>query len=116
MLHSHHHPTGWGDVGHNNPIVKETVAIDAMAASGITFKDFHTYPLCTPSRAQLLTGRLAPRTGVRTNFAPESLYGLPTTELTIAELLKPAGYDCLQAGKVRFASCAARRGAGLARS
>ncbi len=82
---------GWGDVGHNNPEVKETVAIDALAASGVTFKDFHTFPLCTPSRAQLLTGRLGMRTGVTTNFVPNSLHGLPTTEHTIAELLKPAG-------------------------
>lgn len=34
--------TGWADVGHNNPDVKETVAIDALAASGITLKDMHT--------------------------------------------------------------------------
>ena len=90
---------GWGDVGHNNPAVKETVAIDALAASGITMKDMHTFPLCTPSRAQLLTGRLPPRTGVTTNFAPESLFGLAKEEHTIAELLKTAGYDTAQLGK-----------------
>ena len=38
---------GWGDVGHNNPLVTETAAIDALAASGITLKDMHTFPLCT---------------------------------------------------------------------
>ncbi len=90
---------GWGDVGHNNPAVKETVAIDSLAASGLTLKDMHTYPLCTPSRAQLLTGRLAPRTGVTTNFAPESLFGLAESEHTIASLLKTAGYDTAQLGK-----------------
>ena len=90
---------GWGDVGHNNPDVKETAAIDALAAGGITFKDMHTFPLCTPSRAQLLTGRLGMRTGVTTNFVESSRHGLPRTEHTIAELLKPAGYDTLQAGK-----------------
>lgn len=74
-------------------------SIDALAASGMTLKDMHTFPLCTPSRAQLLTGRLAPRTGVTTNFAPESLHGLATEELTIAQLLKPAGYDTVQLGK-----------------
>jgi hypothetical protein len=82
---------GFGDVGHNNPDVKETVAIDALAAGGMTFKNMHTFPLCTPSRAQLLTGRLGARTGVTTNFAPSSLHGLPRTEQTIAELLRPAG-------------------------
>ena len=86
-------------MGHNNPDVKETVAIDALAAGGITLKDMHTYPLCTPSRAQLLTGRLPPRTGVTTNFAPESLFGLAAEEHTIASLLKPAGYDTAQLGK-----------------
>ena len=90
---------GWGDVGHNNPSVKETVAIDALAAGGITLKDMHTFPLCTPSRAQLLTGRLPPRTGVTTNFIPESLFGLAAEEHTIASLLKTAGYDTAQLGK-----------------
>jgi hypothetical protein len=91
---------GWGDVGHNSPgVVFETAAIDALASGGATFKDFHTFPLCTPSRGQLLTGRLPIRTGVTTNFVPESLAGLPTTEHTIAELLKPAGYDTAQLGK-----------------
>ncbi len=92
---------GWGDVGHNNPEVKETVAIDALAASGMTFKNMHTFPLCTPSRAQLLTGRLGPRTGVTTNFVTTSTHGLPRTEYTIAELLRPAGYDTAMLGKWR---------------
>jgi hypothetical protein len=92
---------GWGDVGHNNPEVKETVAIDGLAASGMTFKNMHTFPLCTPSRAQLLTGRLGPRTGVTTNFATTSTHGLPRTEYTIAELLRPAGYDTAMLGKWR---------------
>ena len=90
---------GWGDVGVNDPTVKETAAIDAMAASGLAFKDMHTFPLCTPSRAQLLTGRVSTRTGVTTNFVVNSLYGLPRSEHTIAELLKPAGYDTAQLGK-----------------
>lgn len=81
--------------------MKETVAIDALAASGVTFKDFHTFPLCTPSRAQLLTGRHGLRTGVTHNFDTGSLFGLPKTEHTIAELLKPAGYDTVQLGKWR---------------
>jgi hypothetical protein len=36
---------GWGDVGHNNPAVKETVAIDSLAAGGVTLKDMHTVSL-----------------------------------------------------------------------
>ena len=107
---------GWGDVGMNAPdVVFETAALDALAAGGARFSDFHTFPLCTPSRGQLLTGRLPIRTGVTTNFSPESLAGLPTTELTIAELLKPAGYDTAQLGKwcvhVRTCTKCAREGA-----
>ncbi len=90
---------GWGDVGMNSPLVKETVAIDALANNGMTFKSMHTFPLCTPSRAQLLTGRLGPRTGVTTNFQTTSKHGLPLTEHTIAELLRPAGYDTAMLGK-----------------
>ena len=90
---------GFGDVGHNNPLVKETVAIDALAAAGMTFKDMHTFPLCTPSRAQLLTGRVSTRTGVTQNFGTNALYGLPRTEKTIAELLKQASYSTAQLGK-----------------
>jgi len=89
---------GWGDVGHNNPEVKETTAIDALAYGGILFKDQHTFPLCTPSRAQLLTGRVGLRTGVVTNFDQNAKEGLPLTEKTIAELLEPAGYDTAMLG------------------
>ena len=90
---------GWGDVGMNDPAVKETAAFDALGASGIVFKDMHTFPLCTPSRAQLLTGRVSTRTGVTTNFGTNALGGLPRSEHTIAELLKPAGYSTVQLGK-----------------
>lgn len=65
--------------------------LDALAAGGIHFTDAHAFPLCTPSRAQLLTGRVGARTGVTTNFLTGALYGLPRMEYTVAELLKPAG-------------------------
>ena len=102
---------GYGDVGFLNPAVKETAAIDALAAGGIAFTDMHTFPLCTPSRAQLLTGRVSTRTGVTTNFVQNSLYGLPRSEHTIAELLKPAGYDTVQLGKWRESRRSGWRGA-----
>ena len=62
---------GYGDIGANVQSVHETPHIDALAASGMLFTDMHAaFSVCTPSRAALLTGRLAPRTGVFQNFAP----------------------------------------------
>lgn len=64
-----------------------------MLISVCSFTDFHVgASVCSVSRAALLTGRLGVRTGVVHNFAVDSMYGLPRTENTIAELLKPAGY------------------------
>jgi arylsulfatase A len=101
---------GYGDVGHNAPgVVWETAAIDALAYTGATFKDMHTFPLCTPSRGQMLTGRHPIRTGVTTNFSPDSLFGLPDTEFTIAEMLKPAGYDTIQLGKCEAKIASSKR-------
>lgn len=77
----------------------ETPNIDALAKGGMRFTDFHAMPLCTPSRAQLLTGRLAPRQGVYTNFSPDSLGGLNTSEITLAEFLKAQGYATAIRGK-----------------
>ena len=59
---------------------------------GLRFTDFHaTASVCTPSRAGLLTGRLGLRTGVKNNFGPSSVGGLPLNETTIAEFLKKEG-------------------------
>jgi len=79
---------GYGDIGVNNKDVQETPHIDALAASGMLFTDFHAgFSVCTPSRAALLTGRLAPRTGVFENFAPDSSFGMSLDEITMADIL-----------------------------
>ena len=68
-----------------------TPHMDKLAAEGIRFTDFHVgASVCTVSRAALLTGRLGVRTGVVHNFGIDSVAGLPRTEKTIAEMLKPA--------------------------
>ena len=90
---------GYGDMGAYDSSVDETPHMDALAASGIRFTDFHSAAsLCTPSRAALLTGRLGMRTGVTTNFGTVSLGGLPIEELTMAELL-PASFRKHMVGK-----------------
>ena len=66
---------------------------------GIRFTDFHVgASVCSVSRAALLTGRLGVRNGVVSNFAITSKFGLPRQEKTIAELLKPAGYQTAAIG------------------
>ncbi|CAB3371938.1 Hypothetical predicted protein [Cloeon dipterum] len=92
---------GWGDLGANLPhLPSSTPFLDKLANSGIRFQDFHSgSSVCTPSRSALLTGRLGQRTGVLNNFGPDSVGGLPETEITIAKILKEAGYRTAALGK-----------------
>lgn len=84
---------GWADFGGNGALpISETPNLDRLAGTGMRFTDFHSTPLCTPSRAQLLTGRYAGRHGVYKNFAPDSIGGLNTSEITLGEFMKGAGY------------------------
>ena len=58
---------GWGDIGINGNMHRETPNIDKLAKSGVLFTDFYSAaPLCSPSRASLLTGRLPVRNGFYT--------------------------------------------------
>ena len=91
---------GYGDLGSfGNPNVR-TPRLDAMAAEGQKWTNFYVQPVCSPSRAALLTGRLPIRSGMYGMSAGGSpkvlmdraLEGLPADEITIAELLKPRGY------------------------
>ena len=79
-----------------------TPHLDALASGGMRFTDFHATGVCTPSRAQLQTGRQGARTGVTSNFQPGSLGGLPRSERTVASYLKPLGYATAAVGKVRY--------------
>ena len=81
---------GYSDVGFNgNPIV-QTPILDAFAADAVVFDRFYANPVCSPTRAALMTGRYAYRTGVLETQAGLSI--LLPAELTIAEALKSAGY------------------------
>lgn len=71
----------------------DTPRLNKMGEDGITFTRMYTEPSCTPTRAAALTGRLAVRSGMHTvSFPPEGA-GLPSEEVTIAEILSDAGYN-----------------------
>jgi arylsulfatase A-like enzyme len=95
---------GYGDLScYGHPTIR-TPNLDRMAAEGMRFTDFYVAaPVCTPSRAALLTGRYAVRSGMaserRRVLFPNSAGGLPDGEITIAEGLKTRGYVTAMVGK-----------------
>ena len=80
---------GWGQTGYNNHPVLDTPNLDAMAENGLRFDRFYAgSPVCSPTRASVLTGRSNDRTGVLSWG-----YALRTQEKTIASGLKRVGYS-----------------------
>lgn len=83
---------GWGDVGYHGGTI-DTPNIDQLAEEGIQLENFHVAPLCSPTRAGLMTGRWPIRYGMGESvITPWRNWGLPETERTIADLLGTAGY------------------------
>jgi arylsulfatase A len=81
---------GWWDVGVNgNPDI-ETPTLDRLAREGVNLTRFYAAPVCSPTRAGLMTGRYALRAGVyNTRFGGDSLR---ESEITLAEVLEQQGY------------------------
>jgi arylsulfatase A-like enzyme len=108
---------GYGDIGYGarNSNMIATPNIDRLAADGVMLSDFHSpAPVCTPSRAAYLTGRLAARAGlpnvvfpsgslkellINTLSNPENNTRLPAEEITLADILSAAGYATGMVGK-----------------
>jgi uncharacterized sulfatase len=91
---------GWGDIGANGAGMIATPHIDRLASEGIRLTSFYAGSnVCTPSRAALLTGRYPIRSGMQHVVYPHSEDGLPPEEVTIAEMLKAAGYATGMVGK-----------------
>ena len=92
---------GYGDLGcYGHPTI-DTPHLDQMAAEGQRWTDFYApAPVCTASRAGLLTGRYPVKTGTASAvFFEWSAEGLDPAEVTIAETLKEAGYVTACVGK-----------------
>lgn len=91
---------GYGDVGFNGATVARTPNIDRMASEGMQFTDFYVgCAVCSGSRASLMTGCHYQRLSVRRVLFPHSQKGLHPDEVTLADMLKDAGYRTACIGK-----------------
>ncbi|MCG3124025.1 MAG: Arylsulfatase [Phycisphaerales bacterium] len=91
---------GWKDVGFNGCADIKTPNIDRLAAEGAVLTQFYVQPMCTPTRAALMTGRYPFRYGLQTAVIPSvSSYGLDTAEWLMPQCLKEAGYKTAIIGK-----------------
>ncbi|MCM4165036.1 N-acetylgalactosamine 6-sulfate sulfatase [Arenibacter sp. A80] len=88
---------GWGDLGISGNTNLATPNIDAIAKNGVTFDHFYVSPVCSPTRAELLTGRYFHRVGVYSTSSGGERLNLDET--TIAEVFKDAGYVTAAYGK-----------------
>ncbi len=85
---------GYHDTGFMGNGAAKTPHLDQLARSGVILTDFRACPMCSPTRAGLLTGRWPLRFGMmRAVIPPWSTYGMPVAENTLAELLAGAGYE-----------------------
>ncbi len=88
---------GWGDLSANGNANLATPNIDSLASGGVRFERFYVCPVCSPTRAEFLTGRYHPRGGVRgVSTGGERL---DLDEKTIADAFKAAGYATGAFGK-----------------
>lgn len=97
---------GYGDLGCYGSTKNRTPRIDQLAAEGVRFTNFYSSsPVCTPSRASLMTGCYPRRVGMHEDFTghwvliPRSRRGLSPDELTLPEALKTKGYSTACIGK-----------------
>ena len=94
---------GWADLGPDSKI--DTPNLDQLARDGVSLSRFYaSSPICSPTRAALLTGRYPHSVGMPELAAPQAQYGVPKLSLnhsavTIPEALKPNGYESILVGK-----------------
>lgn len=90
---------GYGDIGPFGAVKQKTPNLDRMAKEGMKLTSFYAAPVCSVSRAQLLTGCYGARVSVPGVFFPGQAEGLNPAEFTVAERLKEQGYATACIGK-----------------
>jgi len=90
---------GWADVGFHGGEIS-TPQLDKLARAGARLEQFYVQPVCSPTRAALMTGRYPMRYGLQVGVVrPWAQYGLPLEERTLPQALKEAGYTTAICGK-----------------
>lgn len=90
---------GYGDVGPFGAVKQRTPHLDRMAREGMKLTSFYAAPVCSVSRAQLMTGCYGARVSVPGVYPPGAKNGLHPQEHTIADRLRPLGYATQCIGK-----------------
>src|SRR3954464_8920932 len=90
---------GYADIGPFGSKLNSTPHLDRMAKEGRKLTCFYAAPVCSPSRASLMTGCYPKRVGLPNVLFPGNAIGISADEHTLAELLKPLGYINLCIGK-----------------
>ncbi|CAG5126095.1 unnamed protein product, partial [Candidula unifasciata] len=97
---------GWYDVGFHGSDIK-TPNIDRLAQQGVILDNYYVQPMCTPTRGSLLTGKYPIHTGLQHYVIMGAQpYGLPLTEVTLAQRLKTLDYSTHIVGKWHLGFCA----------
>ena len=90
---------GYGDIGPFGSTKNRTPNLDRMAREGIKLMSFYAAPVCSASRAQIMTGSYAPRVSIPGVLPPASPIGLNPAEVTLPKLLQAQGYATICIGK-----------------
>ena len=83
----------------NDTNIIDTPNLDALAAAGIKLENYYVQPVCSPTRAALLSGRYGLHTGIHTALVDSARGGLPLDEVLLPQLLRKVGYATYALGK-----------------